>query len=169
MISLPLMPSANRAMTVATGIRSPLMQSAPPILAGSTVELELLLDLSIISLAAMSVGMLISVCARTLTQAVSLATVTAICQVALNGITLNMSSWPKAALGLLVPARWGLAATASSVNLRSLAPSTTDRLWRHATGQWAFDVAVIAVMTLAAVITTIIRLRRRLNRPDTNH
>ena len=133
-------------------------------------RVELFVDMAALGVAAMSLGLLISVLARKLEQAVAIATAAAIAQVALNGATADLAdrhlvlqamSWP-------LPARWGFAAAASSVDLTAVAPmATADSLWRHTTGWWVFDLAALAVLTVTFTALTIVLLDRRLNGPQT--
>jgi hypothetical protein len=67
----------------------------------------------------------------------------------------------------ILPTRWGLAATASSIDLTTVSPNAAhDQLWQHTTGQWATDLAWLAVLTLTFFLTTVFWLGRKLNRPD---
>jgi len=68
---------------------------------------------------------------------------------------LDQVSW-------LVPARWGYAATAATVDLRNAAGRalTDDIVWHHEARWWLLDMAVLAVMAL--VWTGFVRWRLRL-------
>ncbi|MGH3877364.1 MAG: ATP-binding cassette domain-containing protein [Actinophytocola sp.] len=126
---------------------------------------ELFVNLAAMSVAAMSAGLLISVLAKRLEQAVALATAAAIAQVALSGGMSDLASkpWFVQAVSWLLPARWGFAATASSVDLQTLAPGpTSDPLWEHSTTQWAFDLSMLGMLTVAFTAAAIVLLNRRL-------
>lgn len=62
-----------------------------------------------------------------------------------------------------VPARWGFAACASTIDLRAVAPFSpaTEVLWSHTVSWWIFDMAMLAVCAtlLAAFILWHLRLR----------
>lgn len=61
----------------------------------------------------------------------------------------------------LVPARWGFAASASTVDLRAIdLVATDDKLWTHSSGWWVFDMAML--IGLGAVCTGFLRWRLRL-------
>ena len=131
-------------------------------------ELGLFVSLAALSVAAMSLGMLISALAAKLEHAVALVTAISIVQIALNGVTSNLSkgsfiSW----LSRLFPDRWGLAAAASSVDLRGIdkAAVSQDPLWTHSTGQWLTDMLALGLLTVAYFILAAWRLRARL-RPE---
>jgi ABC-type multidrug transport system ATPase subunit len=51
----------------------------------------------------------------------------------------------------LFPSRWGFAASASTVDLHSIAPlADYDALWAHSAGRWLFDMAMLLVLAAAA-------------------
>ncbi|MEU7832593.1 MULTISPECIES: ATP-binding cassette domain-containing protein [unclassified Nonomuraea] len=128
---------------------------------------ELFVSLAALTVAAMSLGLLISVVARRLEQAVALVTATSVAQIALNGVTADLSgSQPLTALSALLPDRWGLAAAASSLDLRALTgPGTPkDALWRHDLHQWLFDLFALGIVTLACFAGATLWLLRRLSR-----
>ena len=67
---------------------------------------------------------------------------------------LSQSSW-------LVPARWGFAASASTVDLRAVEPIVpADRLWLHLPHFWLLDMGMLTLM--AVVITGLVRFQLRL-------
>jgi hypothetical protein len=70
-------------------------------------------------------------------------------------IPLDQMSW-------LLPARWGFAATASTVDLTTVAPvlQTNDRLWSHASNWWLLDMTMLAILGL--VMAGFVRWRVRL-------
>jgi hypothetical protein len=64
-------------------------------------------------------------------------------------------------LSWAVPARWGYAATAATVDLRRISPATQpDDLWRHAPGPWLLAVAILA----CCVATTTVLVAARVSR-----
>ena len=70
-------------------------------------------------------------------------------------IVLDQISW-------LLPARWGFAASASTVDLRAIAPLTprNEVLWSHTRHWWLFDMGMLGVLGL--VMTGFVRWRIRL-------
>ncbi|HEY8480948.1 MAG TPA: ATP-binding cassette domain-containing protein [Spirillospora sp.] len=130
---------------------------------------ELGVDLAALSVTAMTLGMLISVIARRLEQAVAIITAVSIAQIALNGVTSDLSQ--NTVLGALawpLPARWGLAAAASSADLRTITAvppggvPPRDALWTHQTAQWLTDLAALGVLTVVFFVLATVLLRRRL-------
>jgi len=128
--------------------------------------LELFVDLALTGVCAMSLGLFISAVSRNLPQAVGLATGAAVAQVALNGVTVNLAN-PAWFLTGVLPARWGLAAAAVTVDLRRLNPrAPNDGLWQHSTGQWQWDLLMLLVLTGALTGLAVAGLRWQLNRTD---
>ena len=70
-------------------------------------------------------------------------------------VVLDQLSWA-------MPARWGFAASASTTDLRTIAPllQTKETLWSHHTGWWLLDMAALTV--LGAVLAGCVRWRLRL-------
>jgi ABC-type multidrug transport system ATPase subunit len=61
----------------------------------------------------------------------------------------------------LVPSRWGYAAAAASVDLRSLAVNpSADALWKHTAGAWWWAMGVLALQGLVVSCATRWALRR---------
>lgn len=142
-----------------------LVRSGPERSVAMAPSLELFADLAAMSVAAMSAGLLISVLAKRLEQAVALATAAAIAQVALSGGMSDLASkpWFVQAVSWLLPARWGFAATASSIDLQTLAPGpASDSLWEHSTAQWVFDLSMLGALTICFTVATIVLLSCRL-------
>ena len=129
---------------------------------------ELFIDLAAMSIAAMTLGLLISAAMRTLEQAIAVVTGVSIAQIALNGVASNLSAnAPMNVVSMLLPSRWGLAATAASVNLHGISPSVTaDALWRHTVPQWTADMTWLIFLTAVYFALACHFLTTRLKKPD---
>lgn len=128
-------------------------------------EAGLFLSLSALTIAAMTLGLLMSALAGKLEHAVAMVTGVSIVQIALNGVTSNLSTGgPKAWFSDPFPDRWGLAAAASSVNLRGIDGQNVnpDALWVHTAGQWATDMVALAVLTVVFFVLATWRLHAKL-------
>jgi hypothetical protein len=67
----------------------------------------------------------------------------------------------------LVPARWGLAAAASTVDVPTVNPlAASDDSWTHSTGRWLFDMAMLVGLGVVATAWLRWRLRRPAQRSD---
>ena len=131
-------------------------------------ETDLFLGLAALSVAAMTLGLLVSAMATKLEHAVAMVTATSIAQIALNGVTANLDKIsPTSILAGLLPDRWGLAAAASSVDLRGINQGhvtqvSADALWRHSSGQWLQDLAALALLSAVFFAMAVWRLHTRL-------
>jgi ABC-type multidrug transport system ATPase subunit/pSer/pThr/pTyr-binding forkhead associated (FHA) protein len=64
-------------------------------------------------------------------------------------------------LSWLAPARWGYAAAASTVDLRSISlDPPADALWRHTATAWWWAMGVLTVQAIALTLATRLALRR---------
>lgn len=121
--------------------------------------LELFAGLAALSIASMSLGLLISASVHKLEQAMAAVTASSVAQIALNGLTadlsnntvLNILAWP-------LPDRWGVAAVAATVGI----PGGSDALWQRTAEQWLFDMAVLAGQAAVFSTLALVVLRIRL-------
>lgn len=129
-------------------------------------SLELFVTVAATCVASAILGLVLSSVARSNEQIMPLLVVSLMLQLVLAGgmipvtdrIVLDQLSWA-------VPARWGYAASAATVNLRELVPgslSPEDSHWTHSRDAWLFDMAMLA--TLSVVYSGIVRWRIRLKR-----
>lgn len=130
-------------------------------------EIDLFIGLAVLTVSAMSLGMLISTVAAKLESAVAIVTLTSIAQIALNGVTSDLSNSSIAWVAALFPDRWGLAAAASSIDLRGIEASRPglvpgDALWRHTFGQWLWDLSFPLILSAVFFVLAVYRLHVRL-------
>lgn len=134
-------------------------------------ETGLFICLAALSVAAMTLGLLISAMATKLEHAVAFVTATSIAQIALNGVTSHLSKTSLTSVfAALLPDRWGLAAAASSIDLRGInlghpTQVSADALWDHSFGQWFQDLTALAVLSVLFFALAVWRLHTRL-RPE---
>ncbi|WP_205876608.1 ATP-binding cassette domain-containing protein [Mycobacterium camsae] len=130
-------------------------------------SLELFTTVAATCVASAVVGLVLSSIARSNEQIMPLLVVSLMLQLVLAGgmipvtdrVGLDQLSWA-------IPARWGYAASAATVNLRELVPgslSPEDSHWTHSRPAWLFDMAMLAVLSVAysGVVWWRIRLKRR--------
>ena len=141
---------------------------APPtdaVMLGS-VRLELFVTVAATAVASAILGMALSAIARTQDQIMPLLVVSIMSQLVFSGgmiwvtdrMVLDQLSW-------LTPARWGYAASASTVNIDKLVPgpvSPKDSHWKHTPSAWLFDMAMLGVLSIfySGIVWWRIRLKR---------
>ncbi|MEI7543982.1 MAG: ATP-binding cassette domain-containing protein [Mycobacteriaceae bacterium] len=123
---------------------------------GATVlgsaTLELFVSMAATTVAAAMVGLALSALARSNEQIMPLLVVAIMSQLVFSGgmipvtnrLVLDQMSW-------FTPARWGFAASASTVDLTTLVPgplTPKDRWWEHTASSWLFDMAMLALLSL---------------------
>jgi ABC transport system ATP-binding/permease protein len=129
---------------------------------------ELFVDLAATSIAAMTLGLLISAALPRLDQAIVAVTGLSVAQITLNGVVTRLSG--RTALNvvsLIFPSRWGVAATGASMNLSRVSLLMShDPLWSHTVAQWRADLVMLGLLTGMYFVLAYWLLARRLNRPD---
>lgn len=128
-------------------------------------SIELFVDIAVTTVAAAMVGLALSALARSNEQIMPLLVVAIMSQLVFSGgmipvtdrIVLDQMSW-------FTPARWGFAASASTIDLIRLVPgplTPNDRHWEHSAGTWLFDMAMLALICIG--YTAFVRWRIRLS------
>ena len=114
--------------------------------------LELFVDVAATTVASAMLGLALSAIAKSNDQIMPLLVVAVMSQLVFSGgmipvtarMGLDQMSW-------VTPARWGFAASASTVNLIHLEPGPQipkDAHWHHNAGTWWFDMAMLAVISI---------------------
>lgn len=127
-------------------------------------SIELFLDIAVTCVAAAMVGLALSALAKSAEQIMPLLVVAIMSQLVFSGgmipvtdrLVLDQMSW-------FTPARWGFAASASTVDLIRLVPgplTPQDRHWEHTSGAWLFDMAMLALISVGYL--ALVRWRIRL-------
>ena len=125
-------------------------------------RLELFVDIAATCVAAMIVGLLVSALAQNSNQVLPLMVVTVMSQLVLAGGFIPVTNRPLDPVSWLTPARWGLAATASTADLtNTVAVIPKDSHWEHTASVWIFDIAMLGVLSVfyAGVVRWKIRLK----------
>ncbi|MBV9351336.1 MAG: ABC transporter permease, partial [Mycobacterium sp.] len=134
------------------------------LLGNATVELYVTVAATCVASAML--GLVLSSLVRSSEQIMPLFVVSIMAQLVLCGgmvpvtdrLVLNQVSWA-------MPARWGYAAAASTVDLRHLVPPSLipqDRFWQHTSKAWLFDMAMLAA--LSVFYAGFVRWKLRLHR-----
>ena len=128
---------------------------------------ELFVTVAATCVASALLGMALSALAQSQDQIMPMLVVSIMSQLVFSGgmiwvtdrIFLDQLSW-------VTPARWGFAASASTIDVNRLVPGPTspkDSHWVHSTSAWSFDMMMLGALCLVygAIVWWKIRLTRR--------
>ena len=131
------------------------------------VNFELFVTVAATCVGAALLGMALSALAQSQDQIMPMLVVSIMSQLVFSGgmiwvtdrLVLDQLSWA-------TPARWGFAASASTIDAHRLIPGPTDpkdQHWDHTKSAWLFDMAMLAVLCVvySAIVWWKIRLKRR--------
>jgi ABC transport system ATP-binding/permease protein len=133
-------------------------------LALKSPAVELWFSVALTCVAAAMVGLALSSLVKTNSQIMPLLVVTVMCQLVFSGGAITITGRPVLdQLSWILPARWGYAATAATVDMWTLSPgpiSPKDSHWKHEQSAWLLDIAMLFVLCI--VYGTFVRWRIRL-------
>ncbi len=131
------------------------------------VRFELFVTVAATCVTSALLGMALSALAQSQDQIMPMLVVSIMSQLVFSGgmiwvtdrILLDQLSWA-------TPARWGFAASASTIDTHRLIPGPTDpkdQHWDHKASAWLFDMAMLGVLcvTYSSIVWWKIRLKRR--------
>jgi energy-coupling factor transporter ATP-binding protein EcfA2 len=118
--------------------------------------LELFATIAATCVASANLGLLLSSVAKSNEQIMPLLVVAIMSQLVFSGgmvpvtnrLVLDQLSW-------VTPARWGFAASASTVDLVNMVPgplTPKDRWWKHTASSWWFDMAMLAGLSVLYLV-----------------
>jgi ABC-type multidrug transport system ATPase subunit len=123
---------------------------------------ELFVDVAATAAVAAILGLVISAVSRSSNQYIPLLAGVCVAQLVLAGSFVPITGRPALeVIAGLTPARWGVAATASTIDLPNLVAAVEDPLWEHSPSTWLFDIAMLGVLALVYAGFVRWRLRRR--------
>jgi hypothetical protein len=123
---------------------------------------ELFVGIAATCVASAVVGLFVSALARNSNQVLPLTVVTLMLQVVLAGGMIPVTDRPLDPVSWLTPARWGLAATASTADLtNTVLVIAKDSHWKHTASAWLFDIVMLGV--LSVFYAGFVRWKIRLN------
>ncbi|MFG2127445.1 FHA domain-containing protein [Streptomyces sp. NPDC048751] len=111
---------------------------------------EITAAVALLAFTAMMLGLLVSALVRKEEVTMPLLVLLAIVQVVFCGALLKLDGVPGLEqLAWLVPSRWALGAMAGTLDLARIVPGdlTGDPLFRHSTGVWLLDIAMLVVLS----------------------
>jgi len=127
--------------------------------------LELFVTIAATCVASANLGLLLSSLAKSNEQIMPLLVVAIMSQLVFSGGMIPVTNRPVLdQMSWLTPARWGFAASASTVDLTTLVPgplTPKDRWWQHTASSWWFDMAMLAGLSVGylALVRWKIRLK----------
>ncbi|MFI5621097.1 FHA domain-containing protein [Streptomyces sp. NPDC051567] len=129
---------------------------------------ELCLSVIALGFTSMMFGLVISSLVRTSEKTMPLLVMFAIVQIVFTGVLFQVYDSPGLEqFAWLMPARWAVAATGTTLDLAALmppwdrdAPSNTDPLWEATAGQWGLNVTVLLLLGVACGFVVSRLLRR---------
>ena len=152
-------------VTAITLIGVGLPKNGPLVLGGGDVSaaIELFLGMAAATICAATVGLALSALAKTSDQIMPLLVVAVMSQLVFSGglipvtgrAPLNQMSW-------VTPARWGFAATASTVGVTDMVKPPIlpdDSLWKHTSDTWLFDMAMLGALSIFYVCFVRFKIR----------
>ncbi|WP_156671344.1 ABC transporter permease, partial [Mycobacterium sp. E1214] len=128
---------------------------------------ELYVTLAVTAIVSAVLGLTLSTLGRSLREVLPLLVPVILASLLFNGSLVQLAStWGVQQLSWFVPAQWGFAAAASTVNLHRLDPLAVNALtWTHYSGWWVFDMAMLLLFGVVAAGLALYRLRPRGPRP----
>jgi ABC-type multidrug transport system ATPase subunit len=125
--------------------------------------LELFMGMAATTVTSAMVGLLLSSIAKSNEQIMPLLVVAIMSQLVFSGgmipvtgrIVLDQLSW-------FTPARWGFAASASTIDLIKLVPgplTPKDKHWDHTAGTWWFDMALLVALSIGYLLAVRWKIR----------
>jgi ABC transport system ATP-binding/permease protein len=141
------------------GIKMPSSGAAIP----GPALIEIAIAVAGLCVVSMLLGLLVSTLVTKSDQTMPALVVITMIQVVLSGGVFALSAGAESIASLIAPARWGMAALASTINLNVIAPQTgptknIDLMWRHSSSQWSTDMLFLIVIGLICLGVTGFRL-----------
>ena len=123
--------------------------------------LELYVSVALTAIVYAMLGLALSALGTRLREVLPLLLPVILASALFNGSLVQLvSTWGFQEISWFVPARWGFAASASTVNLRRVDALAADaQTWTHYSGWWVFDMTLLVLFGVAAAGFTLYRLR----------
>jgi hypothetical protein len=148
-------------VVTAPGIGKPAPTTAAAL--GSPL-LELFVDVAFTAAVAAVLGLAISAVSRSVNQYIALLAVACMAPLVFAGSFIPITGRPVLeAIAAFTPARWGVAAMASTVDLTNLVADVDDSHWHHSASVWLFDVGMLVVLALLFAGFVRWKLRRKVD------
>jgi ABC-type multidrug transport system ATPase subunit/pSer/pThr/pTyr-binding forkhead associated (FHA) protein len=123
--------------------------------------IEIAVGVAALCVVSMLLGLVVSVLVTKADQTMPALVVLIMLQVVLSGGVLALGAGVETWVSYIAPARWGLGAIASTINLNQIGIlAKPDAMWVHSSSQWLKDMAVLVAMGVIFLIIAQIRLTR---------
>ena len=128
--------------------------------------IEIAVATVVLCVVSMLLGLLISTLVTKSDQTMPALVVVTMIEVVLSGGVFALGAGAEAYISMIAPARWGMAAMASTINLNvitpanPLAPVKPDALWTHSAAQWGTDMGILVLIGLICLFIAGFRLSR---------
>ena len=127
--------------------------------------LELFVDVAFTAAVAVVLGLAISAVSGSVNQYIALLAVACTAPLVFAGSFIPITGRPVLeAIAAITPARWGVSAMASTVDLTDLLPACDDSHWHHNPSAWSFDIAMLVALDVAVRRIRRWRFRRKATR-----
>ncbi len=132
---------------------------------------ELYVSVAVTAVVSAVVGLALSTLGKSLREVLPLVVPVILVSALFNGSLVQLVSKPGfEQISWFVPAQWGFAASASTVNLRRVDALAADsEVWTHYSGWWVFDMTMLVLFGVAAAGFALYRLRPGSARPLARH
>ena len=123
--------------------------------------IELYVTAAVTAIVSAVIGLTLSALGKSLREVLPLLVPVILASVLFNGSLMRLTSlWGLQQISWFVPAQWGFAASASTVNLRRIDTlAATAETWSHYSGWWVFDMVMLVLFGAVAAGFTLYRLR----------
>jgi ABC transport system ATP-binding/permease protein len=124
--------------------------------------IELVLAMSVLAIASMTIGLMISAVVRTSETTLVLLFISVMLQIVLTGGVIPIAGKVGVEqLAWISPSRWGFGAVASTANLNMLQPEQKpDPVWTHDASTWLTDMGLLILLAVVYACITYWLLKR---------
>lgn len=122
---------------------------------------ELYVSVAVTAMVSAVIGLALSALGNRMREVLPLLVPVILVSLLFNGSLVQLvGKWGFQQISWFVPAQWGFAATASTVDLRRVdALAANAEMWTHYSGWWVFDMAMLLAFGAVAAGFTLYRLR----------
>ena len=128
--------------------------------------IEIFVDIAVLSVTSMVLGLTISTLVSKSDQAMPILVGVTTLQLALSGGLFPLNGGISN-VSLIAPARWGLGAAASTINLNVIQSAISqgpngqppDAMWAHTPAQWALNVGMTCAFGVILILIAWLRLQ----------